>query len=73
VSSDLAAAVRHAQALHDAAVMDLTALGGILWCPECGTTRPLGDVAGYVQYGWPKCCGYATTWITRRELDEGAR
>ena len=54
-------------------VADLAALGGILRCGECGTTRPLhaGDIAGYIQYGWPKCCGYTMTWITQRELDEG--
>ena len=67
---DPAAFVRHVQGTHDAIAADLVPLGGILRCGECGTERSLGDVAAYLRDGWPKCCGYTMTWVTRRELGE---
>ncbi len=44
--------------------------GGLLRCTTCGTERPLGSVAGKLENGWPKHCGYTMRWITDRELKE---
>lgn len=57
------------------AAADLDALGGILRCSECGTRKTLstGDIAGYLEHGWPVCHGFTMTWVTQRELDEGEK
>jgi hypothetical protein len=69
------AAGRHAQGTHDAVAADLVSPGGILRCGECGTEDPLSayGIAAYLRDGWPVCCGYAMTWVTQRELDEGKK
>lgn len=71
MSTDPAAVVRHAQGAHDT-IAKILGAGGILRCSECGTKRSLGvdGIARYLRDGWPVCCGYTMTWVTRRELDE---
>jgi hypothetical protein len=49
---------------------DLSQLGGILRCTTCGQERPVGDIAGKLDHGWPRCCGYTMSWVTQRLLDE---
>lgn len=72
MSTDPAAVVRHAQGIHGAIAGDLAGLGGILRCGQCGTEDGLSTygIASYLRDGWPVCCGYTMTWVTRRELDE---
>jgi hypothetical protein len=67
----LAAIVKHAVGIVAAIAADLAPLGGILRCRTCHGERPLGDVAGSLRSGWPKCCGQTMTWVTQRQLDEG--
>lgn len=49
----------------------LAGFGGFLRCEKCRADRELGDVAGYLAHGWPKCCGYTMRWWTQRQIDAG--
>jgi hypothetical protein len=64
--------IERAQGIHDAIADDLAPFGGLLRCTTCKREQPLGDVAGNLRDGWPKCCGYTMTWMTQRLLDEEA-
>lgn len=63
--------VKRAQGTHSAIAADLAPFGGILKCRDCQRTQPLGDVAGNLREGWPRCCGHTMRWITQRQLDAG--
>jgi hypothetical protein len=64
--------MERAVTLHAAIAADLEPSGGVLRCTACQTERPLGEVAGHLRHGWPKCCGYTMTWVTQRQLDDGS-
>lgn len=59
--------------LHVKIADDLADFGGLLLCTVCGREQPLGDVAGNLREGWPKCCGYTMRWVTARQLAEEDR
>ena len=66
--------VKRAATLNSSVAADLAGFGGILRCADgCGREQPLGDIAGSLRSGWPKCCGYTMRWVTQRQLDEEAR
>jgi len=45
----------------------LAAAGGVLHCDGCHRELPLGDIAHYLQKGWPECCARTMRWITAKE------
>jgi hypothetical protein len=49
---------------------ELKQFGGKLKCSICGKEKPLGNTATYLASGWPMCCGYTMTWITKNQLKE---
>ena len=72
---DLPEIVQRAATVHTAIAADLSGFGGILRCTgECSCRQDLSErqIAKYLRYGWPKCCGYTMRWVTQRELDESA-
>jgi hypothetical protein len=72
VSISLEEFITRARGIHSAIATDLAPLGGLLRCTTCRREQPLGDAAGNLANGWPKCCGYTMTWMTQRLLDEEA-
>lgn len=46
--------------------------GSILKCEGCGRTISLNfeKASRYLSNGWPKCCGYTMTLITKKEQNE---
>lgn len=67
---DLREMAERAATIHDAIADGLSGFGGLLRCTTCKREQPLGDIAGSLRSGWPKCCGYTMTWMTQRLLDE---
>jgi hypothetical protein len=52
---------------YESAAAAIEPMGGFLRCEECQHQEPIGDVAGRLKNGWPKCCGYTMRWVTGRE------
>lgn len=55
----------------EAAARDLSSLGGILVCFGCNDVRPVGaspQIKGFLEAGWPMCCGETMQWITAEQL-----
>ena len=38
-----------------------------LHCDTCGRDAVITDMAGYLAYGWPACCGYTMRLVTKIE------
>src|SRR5687767_11504507 len=49
----------------------------IVRCADCGRTEPVSAMAltGYMQTGWPRCCGGVMTYFTAAEplVEAGTR
>jgi len=67
-ASELPDIVKRATGIAGAIGADLSMLGGVLRCGECGAEQPVGDVAGHLAHGWPKCHGQTMTWVTLKML-----
>ena len=57
--------------VHDAAATAMPPLSH-LECMECHACRRVGEVAGKLRNGWPKCCGYTMRLFTVREVEAAA-
>lgn len=68
-ASEVPEIVTRALGLNVAITADLSVFGGILRCGTCGREEPVGDIAGHVRSGWPKCCGLTMTWVTAKQLE----
>lgn len=53
--------------VHASLGAELQSFGGHLECMTCGHKQALGNVAGKLEHGWPKHCGYTMRWITARQ------
>ena len=56
-------------AVHEAAAAVMPPLSH-LECTSCGHRQEIGDVAGNLRDGWPKCCGYTMRLYTMREMTD---
>ena len=62
---------RYGQTFSEAAAATIQDFGGLLRCTVCGREEPLGNIAGNLRNGWPRCHDLTMRWWTQRQLDAG--